>query len=177
LGDGRLSLRGQRQRPWLELRRPETERLYLGHQLRQLRLAADGPLEVVRDVLPGTGFYDIHRVRLHGEGLYHAYGLLYPRDRRQLSPEVLAIAGRPGLAALLVDAGHRQGRHLRITGRYSADEVTDLVTWLRGLGYPARPLGQPKGVRLEAAGLPSLRRDIGPLVYPGQRAKIWRTDR
>lgn len=149
----------------------------MGHQLRQLRLAADGPLEVVRDVLPGSGFYDIHRVRLHGEGLYHAYALLYPRDRRQLSAEVLAIAGRPGLAALLIDRARRQGPQLRICDRYSPEERQALVAWLAALGYPARGLAAPSGVQFAPGSLPALRRELAPLIHPSQRARVWRTDR
>ena len=149
----------------------------MGHQLRQLRLAADGPLEVVRDVLPGSGFYDIHRVRLHGEGLYHAYGLLYPRDRRQLSAEVLAIAGRPGLAALLIDRARSQGPRLRICDRYSFEERDHLVAWLSALGYPVRGLSQPMGVQFAADSLARLRRDLGPLIHASQRARVWRADR
>ena len=37
MGVGTLGLRGQKQRPWLEIIRPETEKPYINHQLKTLR--------------------------------------------------------------------------------------------------------------------------------------------
>ena len=43
LGRGKISLKGAAMRPWLTLQRPETERTYLSHQLRQLRRLLQDP--------------------------------------------------------------------------------------------------------------------------------------
>lgn len=135
MGAGRLSLRGSRGRPWLELRQLELKRTYLEHQLRRLRRLHDGPLEAHIDVLPGEGFYDIHRVRLTTPALHRAYELLHPRDERRLSAEVLAITGWMGMAALWIDQGRWPSRtRPTITGRFSLEEYGVLDAWLEAQG-------------------------------------------
>lgn len=137
LGRGRIALKGQAMRPWLTLQRLETERTYLDHQQRRLRKLHEEPLEVCLDRLPGDGFYDIDRVRLHGEGLHQAYELLYPRDQWTLTPEVLRVCGARGLAALWCDAGQWMGSRPRITSQgcqLRGDDFLTLAEYFMELG-------------------------------------------
>lgn len=138
LGRGQLALKGREMRPWLTLQRLETERDYLGHQLRRLRQLSPEPLEVHWDRLPGDSYYDYERVRLHSEALHQAYALLYPRDCWTLSLEVLRLCSWRGLAALFIDSGRAlrgrprygsQGSHLRDT------DFLLLGAYLEELGY------------------------------------------
>jgi hypothetical protein len=131
MGAGRLNLRGSKSRPYLELRRLETELSYLEHQVRHLRRVHDGPLQVHRDALPGTGFYDVHRAQLTSPALHRAYELLYPRDEKCLSAQVLAIAGWGGFTSLWLDFGRwESARRPALRGRFSVAEYQLLADWL-----------------------------------------------
>jgi hypothetical protein len=122
LGSGLLRRKGVRQRPWLELRRLETESIYLGHQVRSLQQAATGELRLDRDVLAGKGFYDILRARLHSPLLERALELLMPDSELRLTTEVLQVAGTRGLASLWLDLGvWRPGGAGRLPLRSEAD--------------------------------------------------------
>lgn len=141
MGKGRLSLQGSKSRPFLELRRLETELPYLEHQIRKLRRVHDGPLDVHRDALPGDGFYDVHRARLTSPALHRAYELLYPRDEKQLSTQVMAIAGAGGMAAIWLDFGRwESGRRPALCGHYSEPEYRVLERWLQEQGVDTHKL-------------------------------------
>lgn len=112
------------------------------HQSRQLHKYHDGPLDLEIDTLATEGFYDDKRLRCHGDELYRAYELLYPRDTRTLTPEVLALTGHRGVAALWCDRGRAKRQELEILccARNQANGETKMIfEWLRGLGYRPNP--------------------------------------
>ncbi len=137
LGRGLLALKGRRQRPWLEISRSELERAYLSYQLRTLKQSHDGPVDIVADRLATDGFYDKERFRMQGEGLWRAYELLCPRDKKVISPKVLEITGFKGITALWLDQGRILGRRGQIRGRYSDQEYEDIAKWLTDSGIKA----------------------------------------
>lgn len=150
LGKGTISLRGQKKRPWLEIRRKETDLTYLNHQLRTLHRFHDGKLEAVSDVVQTDGFYDDRRIRVHSPDLYRAYELLYFRDERRLTPEVLQIAGFQGLASLWCDTGMLVKDNMIVRSWADAEETQHLNDWVIDLGF--KPSRVQKG-RLEFSGV------------------------
>ena len=124
LGKGRLSIRGSKRRPWLEITRSELEGRYLSYQLFSLRRNAGGPFDDVRNTLAGRGFYDSERIKFTAEGIEQAYALLYPRDQRLITQKVLDLVGVPGLAALWLDQGKiNSSKRGSLRGKYSLDEL------------------------------------------------------
>ena len=119
LGVGTLGLRGRKQRPWLEIIRPETEKPYLNHQLKLLREAQPGKLDTYWDMLRTDGFYDKFRLRVRSDELYRAYELMYPRDRKVITPQIISITGMPGVSALWSDRGRVVGRLGKIITKLS----------------------------------------------------------
>jgi hypothetical protein len=158
------------------LRRLETERTYLEHQLRLLRKLHDGPLRASCDVLAGEGFYDVHRVQLTSPALHRAYELLYPRDARRLSPEVLAITGWPGLAALWLDqARWHSPRRASLRGRYDGQDYRAVRDWLAAAQIPTQPLLRRdgwQGLELRPPALTALLHAIAPHVHRSQRFRL-----
>ena len=138
MGKGTINLKGKRQRPWLEISRYETDRTYLDHQLRVLKQYHDGPIDYVWDRLSTDGFYDKERFRFQGELLWRAYELLYPKDQKVISREVLNIAGLKGAAALWIDQGRVIGKKGSIRGRFSENDYVQLESWFNDLGIPAK---------------------------------------
>lgn len=110
LGGGTLRRKGVRQRPWLELRRLETESIYLGHQARALQRCSSKGFRCVIDQVPGEGFYDVARCRIHDPALERVMELLQPGGEQQITPAVLQVAGLRGLASLWLDRGGWEGR-------------------------------------------------------------------
>ena len=56
-------------------------------------------------MLAGESYYDDEKILFTGEGLHAAYSLLYPRDKKVITKEVLDITGLMGLTALWIDCG------------------------------------------------------------------------
>jgi hypothetical protein len=108
LGGGQLRRKGARQRPWLELRRLETESTYLLHQVRALQRSSNGSARVDVDLVPGQGFYDVQRARLHSPLLERAMELLQVDRGLRFSAEALQVAGVRGIASLWLDVGRWQ---------------------------------------------------------------------
>lgn len=106
MGSGTLRCKGVKQRPWLELKRLETERTYMLHQVRSLQRAGAGPVRAAVDMLPGRHFYDVCRARLQHDAFERAIELLAPEGEISLSREVLEIGGGRGLASIWLDLGH-----------------------------------------------------------------------
>jgi hypothetical protein len=106
MGSGTLRCKGAKQRPWLELKRLETERTYMLHQVRSLQRAGAGPVRAAVDMLPGRHFYDVCRARLQHDAFERAIELLAPEGEISLSKEVLEIGGGRGLASIWLDLGH-----------------------------------------------------------------------
>lgn len=171
-----IRLRGAKQRPWLELRRCETQRRYLSHQIRRLRELHDGPLEVIRDIVPSDGFYDVHRARIFGEGLYHVYELLYPRDEFRIAPEVLTIVGNQGLVSLWCDRGRWFRQRPAFVLPFQPEDNARLEAWACSWGLDAK-LIEPHNtissyLRIEKHGVEWFRRKMRPLLHPTMRPTL-----
>lgn len=139
LARGSISLRGHKRRPWLEIVRSETEARYLQGQMRKLKKAYQGKMDIVWDVVETDGFYDKQRLRIHCDGLYRAYELLYPRDRKVISADVMNICGLTGMTALWSDAGVVEGRRGRIRAGYSLADATHISKWCNQNGFKCTP--------------------------------------
>jgi len=113
LGGGQLRRKGTRRNAWLELRRLETESTYLLHQVRLLQRSSGGSVRADVDMLPGQGYYDLRRARLHSPLLERAMELLQVDEGQRFSIEALQVAGVRGVASLWLDVGRWQlGRGL-----------------------------------------------------------------
>ena len=176
LGKGTISLRGSKRRPWLEIKRVETEHTYLSYQLFSLRREHDGPFDDIRDVVPGESYYDSERIRFQGSGLDVAYGLLYPRDRKTISKQVLDLAGLQGLCALWMDCGRISlNRDGLIKGRFSNDDYGLIIDRIIDHQIRAMPLmvhGTIRGVRLKPDAMLSFARLIRPYAHFSMKAKL-----
>ncbi len=180
LGKGKLTLKGRRQTPWLEITRSEIDRDYLGHQLWILRNLHDGPVDSVWDHIDSDGYYDNVRLRMHGEGLWRAYELLSPRDKPVISKEVLSVVGEEGIAALWLDQGRFVGGQKRgrgqIKGRYTPEEYDNITTWLCESGVPAcvhhNHLEKPIEICIKKNGLLALFEIIRPLIHVSMKKKL-----
>ena len=176
IGKGKIALKGSRKRPWLELKRPETERAYLGSQVYQLRKLHPGELEIFWDRVPTEGFYDLDRARIQSDELWRAYELLYPRDKFTLSPTVLELTGLQGACALWLDHGSWYGRAGEITGGYSPHEKKLIGEWLTSLGFESANKRVDSRCRLYISP-DSMRKfipAIRPLVHASMRSKLQR---
>lgn len=100
-----------------------------------LHKAHDGKLEAVCDIVQTNGFYDDRRIRVHSPDLYRVYDLLYFRDQRRLTPEVLEIAGAQGLAALWCDTGTATKTKAILRSWADTQEAHYLEGWVLELGY------------------------------------------
>jgi hypothetical protein len=123
-------------RPWLEIVRSETEKVYQNHQLKQLRLSHPGTLEYFWDVVPTDGFYDKQRLRLHSEELHRAYELMYPRDKKIVTPQIMDICGLYGITALWSDRGRMVGRKGKFMTRLGDSSNEAIADWLNRNGFP-----------------------------------------
>ena len=75
MGRATLSLRGAKKRPWLEIRRRETDLTYLNHQLKMLHRAHDGKLAGrPGDIVVGSNVFRRHDVVGAPVGLAHHDG-------------------------------------------------------------------------------------------------------
>lgn len=128
-----------------------------------LHKAHDGKLEAVADVVQGDGFYDDRRIRVHSPDLYRVYELLYFRDERRLTPEILSIAGERGLAALWCDTGTCTKTKAILRSWANAEETHYLHQWVLELGYT--PALAQRG-RLEFHGVfaDDLRQDLRQVI-------------
>ena len=108
-------------------------------QFNLLKKLHEGPIDYFEDRIATNGFYDLERFRFHGENLYKVYELLYPRDKRYISLDVLQIAGEKGLAMLWFDQGRIKGRRGSLRGRYSPEEYQNISDYLNSLGIQATP--------------------------------------
>lgn len=176
LGKGQLSLRGNKRRPWLEIVRPETERTYLSYQLFALRRSHDGPCDDVRDVLSTDTFYDDERIRFQGDGLEAAYGLLYPRDKKVITPQIMDLVEVPGLTALWIDNGKiHANRTGQIKGRYSHEEYEAIAGAMRRHGIECRiKMGgsYPFSLNLSAFSMEAFARLVRPYAHFSMKAKL-----
>lgn len=165
LGGGRLRRKGVRQRPWLELRRLETEASYLEHQVRALRRAVRQPIRVDTDMVPGRGYYDICRARIHSPLLERALEL----TADGLTDEALQAAGVRGLACLWLDGGrwNRDGGEVPFASESDAEAFRAA---LHRLEIPAAPpMARHHLVRISPMGMRDLARILRPHVHRSMR--------
>jgi hypothetical protein len=175
LGKGSISLKGPKKRPWLEIARSEIDRRYLSHQLRLLKEHHDGAFEFYRDRIATDGFYDKERFRFQGDNLWRVYELIYPKDKKRLSREVLNIAGLKGAAALWIDQGRVIGKQGSIRGRYSEHDYGELESWFNDLGIPTKILRNQISIihlSFKKDSLNELRQLIRPLVHINMRKTL-----
>jgi hypothetical protein len=156
--------------------RSEPERTYLLHQARALRQLHDGPLEVVRDRLATDGYYDNERLRIRSDHLMRAYELLYPRDERRLSEDVLALVGQQGLACLWSDRAVVRRGAVILALRRSHEEAELLQHWLQGMELEASlwPNRQrASGLRFRKPSALKALELVRPLLHPSMKLQ-WR---
>lgn len=176
LGKGRLSLRGAQSRPWLEIKRPESDHCYLRHQARTLRQLHHGDLDLRWDRRPGRSFYDVIVLRVQSDQLWPAYELLYARDRRRISADALDQAGLTGLAALWCDTGVRSPGKAEVQIQDCAADDDALAAWGAALGFPLT-------IRRSDTDLVTLRwhgevarllmKELRPIIHPVRRPTTW----
>lgn len=135
MGSGTLRRKGVKQRPWLELRRLETERTYLLHQVRSLQRAGAGPVRASVDMIPGQHFYDICRARLQHDAFERAMELLAPEGDAYLSEQVLQVGGGRGLASIWLDLG-RWDRGVAVIPLPRESDADALLAYLANRGIP-----------------------------------------
>ncbi len=172
LGVGSISLLGSRRRPWLQIVRPETEKVYLNYQLKQLRLAHSGPLEHFWDVIPTDGFYDKTRLRVRGEDLHRAYALMYPRDKKIITPQVMSICGIEGLTALWSDRGRVVGRLGKLRTRLSTKDNHVIADWCNSNGFPCTLISREDkcyGIQFDRDSTKHLINSIRPHIHKTMR--------
>jgi hypothetical protein len=169
LGGGTLRRKGSRQRPWLELRRLETEATYLGHQVRALQRAGGGSVRVDLDVIAGPGLYDLRRARLHSPLLERVMAIAAPDGLQTITPTALEVAGQRGLALLWLDRGRWEGPSALLPLRHSSE--TDLVRQaLRDLSIPSAPYpARPDCLRIAAGPMEALAQVLRPHVHRSMR--------
>lgn len=165
LGHGQLRRKGVRQRPWLELRRLETEATYLEHQVRALRRAVRQPIRIDVDMVPGKGYYDVIRARIQSDLLERALEV----GTSGLTAEALQVAGLRGLACLWLDRGHWWEQTGEIGFPCEAEAVV-FRTKLAELRIPSSP-PQTKHffVRLAPEPMRDLAAHLRPYVHRSMR--------
>jgi hypothetical protein len=162
---GQLRRKGIRKRPWLELRRLETESTYLEHQVRALRRSLRQPLRVDTDLLPGKGYYDISRARIHSPWLERALEIL----EDGITEDALLVAGNRGLACLWLDRGFWRGQSGELTFA-SESEAEAFRAALHHLWIqPKPPLKRPRLVRLPPDAMHDLAAVLRPHVHRSMR--------
>ena len=171
LGVGTLGLRGQKQRPWLEIIRPETEKPYLNYQVKLLREAHPGKLDTHWDMLPTDGFYDKFRLRARSDELYRAYELMYPRDKKVITPQIISITGMQGVAALWSDRGRVVGRLGKILTRWGDDENEFLAEYISQQGYECM-VTKGSGVRFSRTSTKEVINALRPFTPRCMRSKF-----
>lgn len=162
LGLGNLRRKGVRQRPWLELRRLETESSYLEHQVRALRRVALQPVRVERDLLSGKGYYDIARARIQSADLERAVELLEPG----INAEALQVAGAArGIACLWLDCGFwRRGTGVIRCGNAAEAEALHRSILDLELTCILSP-GRRPAIEIDARSMPQLAHLVRPFVH------------
>ena len=171
MGTGTLGLKGQRQRPWLEIIRPETEKPYLNYQLKLLREEHPGKLDTHWDMLPTNGFYDKVRLRVRSDELYRAYELMYPRDYKVITPQIISIAGMEGISALWSDKGRVVGRLGKIITRWPDEQNAYLADWINSKGIACQ-VTKRQGIRFDRASTKQIIDFIRPFTPRCMRSRF-----
>jgi hypothetical protein len=177
LAGGRLRRKGVKRRPWLEWRRMETEATYLRHQFKALRQVGGPGVISVIDSVPGSGYYDLCRGRLHSPLLERAMEILCPEGEIHLSAEALQVAGDRGLASAWLDSGHWDGPMGRFEMRSRGDaEALHSAIQERGIRGMVLSSGGGRGrcnVFYGADAMQDLVRLLRPHVHRSMRHSLW----
>jgi hypothetical protein len=169
LAGGTLRRKGSRGRPWLEIRRLETESVYLGSQARALRKAATGDARCIEDMVSGPAFYDICRLRFQHSWLERVMEICRPGGEQRITAEALGIAGIRGLAQLWLDAGCWEGTEGRIVPR-SGDDAPPIRAALAVQGIPSSaPIGRGGVVAIAPRPMEDLAALLRPHVHRSMR--------
>lgn len=169
LAGGKLRRKGSRQRPWLEIRRLETEAVYLGSQARALRKAATAEARCIEDMVPGPAFYDICRLRFQHPWLERVMEICCPGGEQRITPEALRIASVRGLAQLWLDTGHWNAREGRIV-LCSGGDARSVRIALAELGVPsAAPISRDWVVTVAPRPMEDLAALLRPYVHRSMR--------
>ena len=164
-------MKGQKQRPWLEIIRPETEKLYLNHQLKVLKGCHPGKLDYFWDVLPTDGFYDKFRLRLRSDELYRAYELMYPRDKKVITPQIVSITGMHGVTALWADKGRVVGRLGKLVTGWGHNENEYMANWINDQGFRCRAV-RKLGVQFTRESTKPMIDELRPYMHRSMRGKF-----
>lgn len=173
LGKGTIALKGRNKRPWLELQRTELEGDYLRHQIRILQRLHQGRLEIVWDQVERDSFYCDIRARFHTDALWAAYELMYPRDEKVITRQIIDIAGMIGVAALTCDTASCTGKRFYL--RLPHGDIEDLRGYLVEAGYPVSVFRNAAGSVMayvrERPGL-GLAKDLRKIIHSSMRHKV-----
>lgn len=168
---GNLRRKGLKQRPWLELRRIETESAYLGHQVKALRRAGGAGIVVDVDTVPGKGFYDIRRARIHHPWLERVMEILCPDGEQRISAEALLVAGPRGLASAWLDGGD-WARAIGVLHLRTPDDARAMRAFLEQQGFPSGSIHAARSLQFRPAVADELMRQIRPHVHRSMRAAL-----
>lgn len=169
---GVLRRKGVKQRPWLELRRLETESTYLGHQLRSLRCCAPAGFIGHLDAVAGQGFYDIRRARIHSPHLERVMELACPDGEQRITQKILGITGDRGLAAIWLDGGTWE-RHAGVIDLRNHEDAVALQWYLKGRGFPSVLVTEvSRSLRVAPSIMAELTRLMRPHVHRSMRAAL-----
>lgn len=177
LAGGKLRRKGVKQRPWLELRRLETETVYLGHQVKALRQAGRSGFVADVDTIGGEGFYDVRRARLHSPLLERVMELLQADGHFRVTAEALQVAGLRGMASLWLDVG-RWSQHSGFLDLPEREDGLAVRDYLASRGITASPITRCgatlrlKPVAMEqfaALVRPYVHRSMRHALHPGSR--------
>lgn len=166
-------------RPVLVIRRCESQKSYLDHQLRALRKLHDGPLRAVIDRGSGSGFYDVLRLKAASDQFSRAYGLLYPTDGRNWTPQLARLSGEAGLVNLWLDHGRWISQSSAvIKPPWRSEEMVAWIEALHGHGVRCAPKikttsGEIEAIALGVSGTEALVRFIRPHVHRTMRERLW----
>ncbi len=94
------------------------------------------------DVLQCDGFYDDVRLRVRSDELYRAYELMYPRDKKIVTPQILGLTGIAGMAALWSDRGRIVGRIAKIRSRLDPEANIALAEWCKKHDFECRHIAK-----------------------------------
>lgn len=162
------------------MQRIELEQTYLRHQLSELRRSYPGKLEADLQPVETDHFYDDWKLMVHCPELERVYELLYPRDAKTISEEVVDIVGLAGLVSLWCDRGRSNGKRVSF-GLPRGVSATDIVPrWLARAGYGAARNMKTKNhgsIRLDEEHSQKFARDIYPLTHVTMRKGLLRGTR
>lgn len=127
-------------------------------------------------MLAGESYYDDEKILFTGEGLHAAYSLLYPRDKKVITKEVLDITGLMGLTALWIDCGSISPKGVgTIKGRFGEKTYRLLHAQLHDHGIKAcmkHAFGEVRSLYFNPEPMHEFARLIRPYAHYSTKAKL-----